>query len=78
MRESGENNALQAAAAMQKGTVIDITTQIAMNASKLSIRHNLPMADSIILSTAQSYNCIIRTQDPDFENLPNVGIFPKA
>ncbi|MEW6615364.1 MAG: type II toxin-antitoxin system VapC family toxin [Thermodesulfobacteriota bacterium] len=77
LRESSENEALQVVAAMQKGTIIDLTTSIAMNASKLSIQYRLPMADSIILSTAQSYGCLIWTQDSDFENLPDVKFFPK-
>ena len=78
LRESGENEALQVVAAMQKGTIIDLTTSIAMNASKLSLQHSLPMSDSIILSTAQSYECLIWTQDSDFEDLPDVKFFPKA
>ena len=77
VRESSENEALQVVAAMQKGTIIDLTTSIAMNASRLSLQYRLPMADSIILSTAQSYECIIWTQDSDFENLSNVKFFPK-
>jgi len=77
LRESSENEALQVIAAMQKGTIIDLTTRIAMNASRLSLQYRLPMADSIILSTAQSYECIIWTQDSDFENLSNVKFFPK-
>jgi len=78
LRESGENEALQAVAAMQKGTIIDLTTSIAMNASKLSLLYSLPMADSIILSTAQTYECLIWTQDSDFENLPGVKFLPKT
>ena len=78
LRESGENEALQAVAAMHKGTIIDLTTRIAMNASKLSLQYGLPMADSIILSMAQSYECLIWTQDSDFENLPGVKFFPKT
>ena len=77
LRESGENEALQAVAAMQKGTVIDLSTSIAMRASKLSLQFSLPMADSIILSTAQAHECSIWTQDFDFENLPGVKFFPK-
>ena len=77
LRESSENDAIQVVAAMQKGTIIDLTTSIAMNASRLSLQYKLPMADSIILSTAQSYECIIWTQDSDFENLPDVKFFPK-
>jgi len=78
LRESGENQALQAVAAMQKGTVIDLSTSIAMRASKLSLHYGLPMADSIILSTGQAYDSLIWTQDSDFEDLPGVRFFPKA
>lgn len=78
LRESSENEALQVVAAMQKGMIIDLTTSIAMNASKLSLKYSLPMADSIIISTAQAYKCLIWTQDSDFENLPGVKFFPKT
>ena len=77
LRETGENEAFQSIVAMQKGSVIDLTAGIAMNASKLSLQHNLPMADSIILAAAKAYKCIIWTQDSDFENLPRVKFFPK-
>jgi predicted nucleic acid-binding protein len=78
LRETGENEALQAIASMQKGSVIDLTTNIALNASRISIKYSLPMADSIIFSTAQSYECVIWTQDSDFENLPNVNFIKKV
>ena len=78
LRETSENEALQAIAAMQKGTVVDLTVSVAMNAAKLSMQHKLPMADSIILATAISYNCVIWTQDSDFENLQRVKFFPKT
>ena len=78
LREAGENEALQAVASMEKGSIINLTTSIAMNASRISLKYSLPMADSIILSTAQSYECVIWTQDSDFENLPNVRFFPKV
>ena len=77
LRETDENQALQSIAAMQKGSVIDLTAGIAINASKLSLQHNLPMADSIILATAKSYECVIWTQDSDFANLEQVKFFPK-
>jgi predicted nucleic acid-binding protein len=78
LRESSENEALQVVAAMQKGMTIDLTTSIAMNASRLSLKYSLPTADSLILSTAQAYKCLIWTQDSDFENLPGVKFFPKT
>ena len=77
LRATGENEALQSIAAMQKGSDVDLTTGIAMNASNLSLQHNLSLADSIILATAKGYKCIIWTQDSDFENLKRVKFFPK-
>lgn len=77
LRETGENEALQSIAAMQKGSVVDLTASVAMNAAKLSLQHNIPMADSIILATANAYKCIIWTQDSDFENFQGVKFFPK-
>jgi predicted nucleic acid-binding protein len=77
LREAGENEALQSIAAMQKGKIIDLTIALAMSASKLGIQHNLPMADSIILATANAYQCTIWTQDSHFENIPKVKFFSK-
>ena len=77
LRESSESDALQVAAAMQKGRVIDLTPSLAMEASKLSLQHRLPMADSIILSTARRYNCAIWTLDSHFQDIQGVHYFPK-
>ena len=77
LRESDENKALQAVMAMHKGTVVEMNTPLAIAASKLSLEHNLPMADSIILATAQEFKAILWTQDSDFKNLNNVKYFPK-
>ena len=77
LRESGENEALQAVAAMQKGKVVDLSAQLAIEASRLSIEHQLPMADSIILATAQEFKAVIWTQDSDFKNISRVKYFPK-
>ncbi len=77
LRESGENEALQAVAAMQKGTVVDLTVNLAIAASKLSLLYKLPMADSIILATAQEFGAKIWTQDSDFEKISGVKYFPK-
>ena len=78
LRESQENQALQAVAAMQKGKIVNLTTSIAMNASKLSLQYHLPMADSIILATANTYDSKIWTQDSDFKDIPNVEFIPKS
>ena len=77
LRESGENDALQAVVAMQKGTVVDLTPSLAIAASKLSLEHNLPMADSVVLATAREFNTILWTQDSDFKNIRDVKYFPR-
>jgi toxin FitB len=77
LREASENEALQAIAAMQKGLIKNLTTNIAINAAKISLQHNLPMADSLILATAKIYECTLWTQDSDFKNLPMVNFVPK-
>ena len=77
LRESGEHEALQAAVAMRRGTVVDLTAKLAIAASRLSLEHNLPMADSIILATAREVDATIWTQDSDFKNMAAVKYFPK-
>jgi predicted nucleic acid-binding protein len=77
LRESSENEALQAVVAMQKGTVVELNAPLAIAASKLSLEYNLPIADSIILATAQEFKAILWTQDSDFKNISNVKYFPK-
>jgi len=77
LRESNENQALQAIAIMQKGTVVDLNIRLAAAASRLSLEHGLPMADSIILATARAYEATIWTQDSDFKDIPGVKFFPK-
>jgi predicted nucleic acid-binding protein len=62
---------------MQKGTVVDLIASLAIVASKLSLEYNLPMADSIILATAQEFNAIIWTQDSDFKNIRQCEVFPQ-
>jgi predicted nucleic acid-binding protein len=77
LRESSENEALQAVVAMQKGRVIDLSASLAIAASRLSLEHQLPMADSIILATAQEFKAMIWTQDSDFKNVSKVKYYPK-
>jgi toxin FitB len=77
LRESSENEALQAVVAMQKGKLVDLSAPLAIAASRLSLEHQLPMADSVILATAQEFKAVIWTQDSDFKNISMVKYFPK-
>ena len=77
LRESDENHLLQALAAIQKGRIVDLTSSISTAAAKISLKHKLPMADSIIYATAQCFNATVWTQDIDFKDLPHVNYIPK-
>ena len=77
LRQRNESDALQAVALMQQGSVVDLTSNISILAAKMSIEHHLPMADSIILATAQVYGATIWTQDSDFKQIDGVQYVPK-
>ena len=77
LRESDENNALQACAAMQKGQVIPLDAKLAIAASKLSLLHRLPMADAVILATAREHGAILWTQDAHFREIAGVRYYPR-
>ena len=77
-RQRGEDAALQAAALMQQGTVVDLSASLAMSAAKTSLDLKLPMADSIILVTARLYNAQLWTQDEHFRDVDGVRFFPKG
>lgn len=72
-RERGEDAALQVAAAMESGLLIDVDARLALEASRL----DLPLADSLIYATALRHGATLWTQDADFANLDGVRYFKK-
>lgn len=78
LRERGKNAALQTVAVMQQGVMIELTSDIAIQAAENSMDYKLPMADSIIFTIAQMHNAVLWTLDNDFENLENVKYFKKS
>lgn len=77
LRERDENDALQAAALMQQGRLVDLDPTLALSAAQLGVAHKLPLADSIVYATAQAFGAMLWTQDTDFEALPDVRYFRK-
>lgn len=77
LRQRDESAGLQAVALMKQGQVIELTTNIAMTAAKLSLEHSIPMADSIILATGRLHEATIWTQDADFKGLEGVKYIRK-
>lgn len=68
-----EARALQAVAQMKQARVIDLTEDIALSAALISLRHKLPMADSMIYATARAHGATLWTQDDHFQSLPGVN-----
>ncbi|PWB81615.1 MAG: VapC toxin family PIN domain ribonuclease [Candidatus Methylomirabilota bacterium] len=77
LQQRTEGDALQAIAVMRQGMVVDLDTPIALRAARLSVDLRLPMADSVILATARTYNATLWTQDVDLKNLPGVQYRPR-
>jgi toxin FitB len=72
LRERSEDAALQAAALMQQGQVVELDVAIALRAAKLGLEHKLPLADSVMLATAHAHGAVLWTQDADLDNLEGV------
>jgi toxin FitB len=77
LREHGEAEALSAATLMQQGQVVDLDATLAIRAGKLGVQQKLPLADSVVLATAQAYGATLWTQDADFEGFAGVEYRPK-
>jgi len=78
LQQHGDDDALQAVAVMEQGAVVDLDRAIALAAAELSVRHRLPMADSVMLATARRAGATLWTLDADFEGLEGVRYFPKS
>jgi len=71
-QQRGESDALQIIAVMHQGTVVALDSNLSLAAARLSMAHKLPMADSVILATAQAFNATLWTQDAHFQNFQGV------
>ncbi len=77
LKEKDESSALQAIALMQQAKVVEVNASIAISAAKTSFDNNIPMADSLIYTTARFSNAIVWTQDSDFKDLEGVKFIKK-
>ena len=77
LRQRDETSALQAVALMRQGELLDLSEEIALAAAKLSAETGLPMADSIILTSARRRNATLWTQDEHFRELAGVRYLEK-
>jgi len=76
LQQRTEDDALMAVATMQQGTVVDLDASIALSAARISTQSRLPMADSVMLATAQAFEATLWTQDEHFKGLAGVRYRP--
>jgi len=72
LQQRNETDALRAVALMEQGRVIPLDAAIGLSATRISLAHQLPMADSVILATTRAFGATLWTQDADFEGMPGV------
>ena len=77
LQQRGQDAALQTVALMKQGQVVPLDETLALQAAKLGLEHKLPLADSVMLATAQAYNATLWTQDADFEEIEGVRFIRK-
>jgi predicted nucleic acid-binding protein len=77
LQQRDHGAALQVVAVMRQGTVVELSEALAVSAARLSVKHGLPMADSIMLATAQAADATLWTQDADFKDVPSVRYVAK-
>jgi predicted nucleic acid-binding protein len=67
LREKGEDDALQAISAMQQGAVIDLDSDLALEAAWVGHEEKLAFADSVIYAVAMRHEATVWTQDEHFD-----------
>jgi toxin FitB len=72
MQQSGLSAAQTSIGDMLSGQVINIDASLALSAAQLSTELKLPMADSLILAVAHSYQATLWTQDEHFKGMEGV------
>ena len=59
LQQRGGDDALQAVALMQQGTIVELNASLALSAARISLNDKIPMADSIMLATARAYGATL-------------------
>lgn len=78
LEQRQEAAARDAVAVMSLGRIVDLDGEIAIAAARFSHENRLPMADSIVCTTARAFDAEIWTQDADFDGLDRVRFRAKA
>lgn len=71
-RSHGEGAALQAAAAMQQGTVVPLDTPAALEAGRLAVSHDVSASAGAVLAVAERHSATVWTMDERVRHAPGV------
>ena len=73
MRRSGKEVAtLRSHTILTEFKVVDVNYAIAVQSAELRSTRKMPMADSVIVATAQVYGCTLISDDTHFQGIPNL------
>jgi predicted nucleic acid-binding protein len=78
LAEKDEAYALDVAAYMQTGTVVELNAAFSLSAARISRNYRLPMADSIIYAVGLHYSAVVFSCDKHFQDIPGIRYFPKG
>ena len=77
LQDRNEKTALDVVGHMFQGRIVSLDGELALSAAKLGRELKLPLADSVILATAQLYDATLWTQDEDFRGIKGVRYISK-
>ena len=77
LQDRNEKTALDVVGHMFQGRIVNLDGELALSAAKLGRELKLPLADSVILATAQLYDATLWTQDEDFRGIKGVRYISK-
>jgi predicted nucleic acid-binding protein len=72
LRQRGREAALDVAAAMRQGRILEVDTSLAIEAAELGASLGLPLADSVIYASTLQHGALLWTQNADFAGLQSV------
>lgn len=78
LQQRGEGDAKEAIAQLQRGEIVELSSELALESASISAALGIPMADSIILATTRKKRAVLWTQDADFEGIEGVQYRKKS
>lgn len=78
LRTHGESGALQAAAAMQQGKVVPLDATGSLEAGRMAVGHDVPIAPSIALAAARRHGATIWSLDERLRGIEGVKFHARS